>query len=265
MDETEEKSDVLTEERKGEWNSKLEEAAQSIGQAAQGYKHMHIWQAQRATNRHKYLMGSGIIFGPLASLLQSIGLALNLETEPGISVFVILLGFLSGIIVAAVKFGKYDEVSNANKSAAARYTSVEANVRRQLGLYRRDRMPAIAYMDWLETKYEELLMSAPLLSASSFERYSKHAKTKGLPIPEQYDHLISINEDYESTKAHEIVDRSQIRVTIAEDAESLSSNESGDGQQSQIKRSSAMAKIPEINCASDKILAYELNRLMGIR
>lgn len=263
MDEIEEK--ISSSERKGEWNSKLEEAAQGIGQAAQGYKHMHIWQAQRATNRHKYLMGSGIVFGPLASVLQSIGLALNLGTDPTISVLVILLGFLSGIIVAAVKFGKYDEVSNANKSAAAKYTSVEANVRRQLGLYRRDRMPAIAYMDWLETKYEELLMSAPLLSASAFDRYSKHAKTKGLPIPEKYDHLISINEDYEATRAQEIVDSSQIRVTVTGEAESLSSSESGTGKQSQIKRSSVMAKIPEINCASDKILTYELNRLMGIR
>ncbi len=256
MDETEEKSTVTPEERKGEWNSKLEEAAQSIGQAAQGYKHMHIWQAQRATNRHKYLMGSGIVVGPLASVLQSISLALNLETDPIISVFVIILGFISGIMVATVKFGKYDEVSNANKSAAARYTSIEANVRRQLGLYRRDRMPAIAYMDWLETKYEELLMSAPLLSASSLERYSKHAKTKGLPVPEQYDHFISINKDYEDTKAQEIVDQSKIIITTAENTPVLDS---------QVKRSSTMAKIPEINCASDKMLAYELNRLMGIR
>ena len=262
MDDIEEKTDKAP---KGEWNSKLEEAAQGIGQAAQGYKHMHIWQAQRATIRHKYLMGGGIIFGPLASMLQSIGLALNLETDPVISVFVILLGFLSGIIVAAVKFGKYDEVSNANKSAAAKYTSVEANVRRQLGLYRRDRMPAIAYMDWLETKYEGLLMAAPLLSADAFERYSKHAKNKGLPIPDQYNHLISINDNYESEKAREIMDRSQIHVTITENKESLTHEEPERRKQSQIKRSSVMAKIPEIDSASDKILAYELNRLMGIR
>ena len=269
MDETEEKStppDVVEEERKGEWNSKIEEAAQGIGQHAQGYKHMHIWQAQRATNRHKCLMGGGIVVGPLASVLSSIGLALNLADDPVISVLVIILGFLSGILVATVKFGKYDEVSNANKSAAARYTSIEANVRRQLGLYRRDRMPAIAYMDWLETKYEELLLSAPLLSASALERYSEHAKSKGLPIPEQYDHLISINEDYEANKAREIVNRSEIRVTVRDDeTDSKEGDQSSPTRHSQHKRSSVMAKIPEINCASDKMLAYEMNRLMGIR
>jgi hypothetical protein len=280
MDETEEKNtstDVTKEERKGEWNSKLEEAAQGIGQHAQGYKHMHIWQAQLATDRHKYLIGGGIVIGPLTSLLSSIGLALHLGDDPVISVLVIILGFLSGILVATVKFGKYDEVSNANKSAAARYTSIEANVRRQLGLYRRDRMPAISYMDWLETKYEELLLSAPLLSASALQRYSQHAKAKGLPIPEQYDHLISINEDYEANKAKEIVDRSEIQVTIHDDdtdskGDTNPSPRSSEGceqslpvRQSQLKRSSVMAKIPEINCASDKMLSYEMNRLMGIR
>ena len=258
-DDTEEKTD---ETLKGEWNSKLEEAAQGIGQAAQGYKHMHIWQAQRATNQHKYLMGGGIIFGPLASVLQSIGLALNIETDPIISVFVIVLGFLSGIIVAVVKFGKYDEVSNANKSAAAKYTSVEANVRRQLGLYRRDRMPAIAYMDWLETKYEGLLMAAPLLSADAFQRYSEHAQAKGLPIPDQYDHLITINDNYESKKS---ADQDQSSVAIRENTESLAADEPQTRKKSQTKKASVMSKIPEINCASDKILAYELNRLMGIR
>jgi hypothetical protein len=260
MDETEEKTTI--EEGKdsvpvrGEWNSKLEEAAQGIGQSAQGYKHMHIWQAQHATRRHKYLMGSGIVVGPLASVLTSVGLALNMENEPVISVLVILLGFLSGILVATVKFSKYDEASNSNKSAAARYTSIEANVRRQLGLYRKDRMPAIAYMDWLETKYEEILKSAPLISASAFQKYSDHAQAKGLPQPEQYDHLISINEDYESQ------DKSEIRVSINEDGggESVSATRTRD-RETKVKRSSAMATIPEINCASDKMLVYEMNRL----
>lgn len=259
-DETEEKT------KKVEWNDKLEQAAQSIGQAAQAYKHMHIWQAQRATKRHKYLMGLGIIVGPLASVLQSIALALSLENEPEFSVLVIVLGFLSGIIVATVKFGKYDEVSNANKSAAARYTSIEANVRRQLGLYRSDRMPSIAYMDWLETKYEELLLSAPLLSAGIFTKYSEHARSKGLPVPEQYDQLISINKEDERTRVRELSEHTEIIIEndddkVSEKPKSLSITRS----ESTLKRTGAMAKIPEINFASDKMLEYEMNRLMGLR
>ena len=240
---------------KGEWNQKLEESAQCIGHAAQGYKHMHINQANDASEMYMYLMGLGIIVGPLASVLQSIGLALSMETEPIISVFVIVLGFLSGIIVTTVKVGKYEEVINANKSAAARYTSIEANVRRQLGLYRGDRMPAIAYMDWLETKYKELWMSAPLLSDDTVTKYSKEAKVKGLPIPDQYDHLIKINNLYESKKMKEISNNDEIHIKMKD-------NNNCNG----IKRSNnCMAKIHEINFASDKILSYELNRLMGLR
>lgn len=269
-DESEEKTST----QKVEWNDKLEKAAQGIGQAAQAYKHMHIWQAQRATKRHKYLMGSGIIVGPLASVLQSIALALNMENDPIFSVIVIVLGFLSGIIIATVKFGKYDEVSNANKSAAARYTSIEGNVRRQLGLYRRDRMPSIAYMDWLETKYEELLLSAPLLSAGIFNKYTKHAKTKGLPVPEQYDQLISIN-----NVSRPLTDRSEIRVRIMDEDEEQEKtvlnpvlkpelkpvSRSVTRSTSTLKRSAVMARIPEMNCASDKMLEYEMHRLMGLR
>tara|TARA_Y100000389_G_C17471034_1_gene530937 strand:+ start:5845 stop:6609 length:765 start_codon:yes stop_codon:yes gene_type:complete len=159
-------------EEKGEWNSKLEDAARDIGQQARSYKNMHILQAQKASRHHKYLVWSGIIIGPLSSVLSSIGLALEMENNPVISIIVIILGFLSGTIVTAVKFGKYDEVCNANKSAAARYTSIEANIRRQLGMSKKDRQQAASYMDWLETKYQEILLAAPLVSAKIYTQCS---------------------------------------------------------------------------------------------
>ena len=48
--------------------------------------------------------------------------------DPTFPIIELVLGFLSGIVVASIKFGRYDEVSNANKTAAARYTSIESNV-----------------------------------------------------------------------------------------------------------------------------------------
>jgi len=241
-----------------DWNSKLEEAAQGIGQAAQGYKHMHIWQAQRASKKHHCLMGTGIVMGPIASVISSIGLAFGLTGNPTISVVTILLGFISGILVATVRFGKFDEVSHANKSAAARYTSIESNVRRQLGLYRKDRIAAVSYMDWLETKYEELFMSAPLLPAGSYTKFSIYAKKQGIPMPAQYDLMISINSDHE---AHEIINTQQIEVKIEEDNEEVEVEEI---KRTEIKRSNTMSKIPQLNQCSDKMLAYEMRRMMGI-
>ena len=256
-------------EKEGEWNSKLEEAARDIGEAAQGYKHMHISEAQKASKKHHRLMGTGIVIGPLASVLSSVGVALGLENNPIISVFVIVLGFLSGIIVATVKFGKYDEVSNANKSAAARYTSIEANVRRQLGLYRKDRVAAISYMEWLETKYEELLMSAPLLPSSAYQAYSSFAKKKGLTVPDKYDHIININRDYGESKIKDITNKSQINITVPETDLLAHRSEGHDhsicSDTTPVKRGITMSQIPQLNQCSDKMLEYEMNRLMGLR
>ena len=250
-------------EKKGVWNSKLEEAAQSIGQAAQGYKHMHIWQAQEASRKHSCLMGSGIVVGPLASVLSSIGLALGIGAEPTISVFTIVLGFVSGILVATVKFGKYDEVSNANKSAAARYTSIESNVRRQLSLYRNDRIAAIPYMDWLETKYQELLLSAPLLPPDAYVKFSTYAQKNGLSVPKQYDNMISITAE----EAHNVLDTQKIEVVVENEGDESASESSKNNKikiRRKYKRSSSMAKIPQLNQCSDKMLEYEMRRMMGI-
>tara|TARA_A100001015_G_scaffold321339_1_gene451578 strand:+ start:2128 stop:2919 length:792 start_codon:yes stop_codon:yes gene_type:complete len=261
-------SEEETKINKLEWNSKLEEVVKDIGQTCQGYKHMHIWQAQRANNKHKYLMIGGIGIGPTASVLQSIATVLDLESNALICIFIILLGFLSGMIVAIAKFAKYDEISNANKSAAARYTSIEANVRRQLGLYRKDRVSSGAYMDWLETKYEEILQSAPLLSQESFRIYSVHAEKVGLPIPDQYDHVIDITN--ESEHFQELKNTTKISINYSpsnslSNSPSNSLSNSPSNSPSKLKRSSVMAKIPEINYASDKMLNYELSRLMGLR
>ena len=132
-----------------EWNDKLEMAAKDIGETSKSYKLMHIQEAQLADKTYNRLMIIGIIMGPLSGITSGIGATINTGTEPIIPIIAAIFGFISGIIVAIIKFGKYDEASNANKQAAARYTSIESNVRRQLGLYRSDRVPAIPYMEWL--------------------------------------------------------------------------------------------------------------------
>jgi len=243
------------EEETSDWNSKLEEAVQCIGQSAQGYKLMHIWQAQRARKKHQCLMGTGIFIGPIASVITSIGLAFGLTDNPTISVTSILLGFISGILIATVRFGKFDEVSNANKSAAARYTSIESNVRRQLGLYRKDRISPTSYMDWLETKYEELFMSAPLLPSGSYKKFLIYAKNEGISVPEQYGNTISINNNNMDNESRKIVRSEKIEVTIEDEKK----------EETSIKRSEIMEKIPQLNQCSDKMLAYEMRRMMGIR
>jgi len=249
------------------WNHSIEEVVKHIGESSKAYKIMHIKEAQKANEIYNYLMLSGIVLGPMAGIVSAIGSSLNISSYPSITISQIILGFLSGIFIAILKFGKYDEISSSNKSAAAKYSSLEANVRRQLSLYRSDRITAKDYIEWLETKYEEIVTSAPLLSNNVFEQYTKLAKENNWIVPDQYNEVIDINQEYEDEKAIELFDKSRI-ITIEEDLESDNMKKSKNlknGNVVQIFRTNTMAKIPEINSCSDQMLNYEMKRMMGTR
>jgi hypothetical protein len=255
------------------WNDRIENAAKDIGESSKGYKLLHIREAQRAVKMYSFLMYIGILVGPLSGVLSGIEAALRPpKDDPTMSVIVIFLGFLSGIIVATIKFGRYDELSNANKTAAASYTSLEANVRRQLGLYRNDRVNAIKYMEWLETKYEELFMSAPLLPAGSYKKIEEDSAI----IPNRYESKININETYEREKYLEICNATEIEINDNLDLDlELGLTDKTDSPRpspetkslkggKKIKRTNTMSKIPQLNKFSDKMLEYEMKRMMGL-
>lgn len=271
---------------KAQWNEKLEYAVKEIGETSKGYKLMHIIEAQNTIRTYNVLMLFGIILGPLSGLISGIDTAINAtnDTDPTLSIISIVCAMMAGIITAIVKFGKYDEASNANKQAAARYTSIESNVRRQLGLYRKDRVQALPYIEWLETKFEELFLSAPLLPPRAYDKYSKTAKILGLSVPNQYDAIININTEYESIKINELINQKNIQVSKEKYSEenqpeeqkmiiydnnddnnkletTISSNNIS--EEKKIKRSVTMLQFPQLNQYSDKMLEYEMKRLMG--
>ena len=263
------------------WNTRLEEAAKDIGESAKAYKIMHIEEAQEATTVYNRLMIAGIVAGPLAAAVTSVSTAASVDENTLITCNVasILLGFISGIVVSIIKFGKYDEVSNANKQAAARYTSIESNVRRQLGLYREDRVSASHYMEWLEAKYDELFMSAPLLPSVAYDRLNDRSEALGVRVPNRYDTVIEINHEYEDAKMGEVQDRTDIQINenpgigaapeVSAGGEKLRDvvrgvmiSQSMKGEK-KIKRSGAMSQFPELNECSDQMLQYEMKRMMG--
>jgi hypothetical protein len=232
------------------WNEELETAVKVIGDESKGYKIMHIHMAQKASQIYTSLTVAGIILGPLASVFSSIE-SLSNPNKSFASVCSILLGFLSGVTVAIIKFGKYDEVSNANKTASARYTSIESNVRRQLSLQRKDRIPAIAYMEWLESKYEELFLSAPLLPRKVYDKYIYTAKKQGITIPERYYNHHDLDIEHTEAKKAEIVDISDITIT----------NHKNDEKPLSIIHTSTFSSFADLNQYSDTMLRYEMKRM----
>ena len=232
------------------WNEKLEEVVKDIGLNSQAYKKMHIVEAQNTNFIYTILMFCGIVTGPLGGIVSAIGSALEMSADSRVTIAEIILGFLSGIVVAILKFGKYDEVSNANKSAAAKYASLEANVRRQLCLYRKDRIEAKSYMEWLETKYAEIYSAAPLLPNNVFDSYSRQAEQFGLKIPEEYSETIEIDEIQEENQVNEL-SNSDVIINVSESS-----------KKTKIQRTNTMSKIPEINHCSDQMLNYEMKRML---
>lgn len=246
------------------WNAKLEAEAKNIGESAQGYKLMHIIQAQYSNKIYKSLMMVGIISGP------TVGFIIGINTVIGesliLSLIAMIISFLSGIVIAIVKFGKYNEVSSANKKAAARYTSIESNVRRQLNLYRVDRKPSTVYLDWLETKYEEIFTSAPLLPAKTYDEYSPIAKEAGLNVPTRYAKKIDVNTTYEEEKIKEIIGNSDIYVTKDSDITQLSPKDVAiDMTPEKMMRTNSMSQFADFNYGSNKMLEYEMARMTGFR
>tara|TARA_Y100000389_G_scaffold160392_1_gene162525 strand:+ start:2790 stop:3581 length:792 start_codon:yes stop_codon:yes gene_type:complete len=254
------------------WNNRLEGVVKDIGNDSMAYKIMHLTEAQQSMETYDRLTILGIVTGPLAGIVSAIGATLNMSDFPAIVISEIILGFLSGVIVAILKYGKYDEVSTANKSAAAKYASLEANVRRQLSLYRADRMNSNSYIEWVETKYDEILASAPLIHTNIFDKYSVKAKEEGWNIPNSYSHSIIINEDFENHKTMDMLNKKQIATIEEENITEIKVDipQKRDTTLKGIKniklsRTNIMSKIPEINSCSDQMLNYEMKRMMGFR
>lgn len=250
------------------WNDKLESSAKNIGESAKGYKLMHIAEAQKAHKIYNRLMILGIVLGPVAGLLSSLNASMHPETDSIIAIAGTICGCLSGIVVAIVKFGKYDEESTNNKQAAARYTSIESSVRRQLSLYRKDRTSASSYMEWLESKFEELFLSAPLLPPRAYDEYYNIAKKMGLNVPNRYEATISINTEYEDRNAsfnnNTTINVNEVSSVVNDDNETVRKEPSNSSTDTRTQsRKNNINQLPHLNQYSDRMLQYELSRMLG--
>lgn len=275
------------------WNGQIEQVIKNIGESSNGYKLMHVQEARDNEIMYTRLMFAGIVLGPMSSIMSASSAAFELSENPWMSTIEIVLGFLSGIVVAVIRFGKYDETSNSHKSAAARYASVEGNIRRQLSLNRSDRVLPSSYLEWVERKYEDIFTSAPLIREVTHNNFSETALKNGWPVPNQYSHVIEVNQTDHEENIKTLCDTTCIH--IEEDLDSNATSSDGTtspkenppspiiqtsnppslhvevhGRKSKhrhakrgIKRGDSMSKMPEINTCSDKMFEYEMRRMMG--
>lgn len=253
---------------KSSWSHLTEIAAKDIGERSQGYKIMHIKSSYKSKLTYDYIMYTCIILGPLSGLISGIGVTLNPNAPTTMPIISSVIAFVSGILIAVTKFGKFEEEASAHKLAASKYTSLESNIRRQLAMSRTTRIDPGQYLEYIGKSYEDIFLASPLLPKGIYNNYIQNAKLKGLCIPDEYGDTININENYEQIKLKEMATNEKINVNNMESKDEhsvfISKNPSIKGKK-KVRRNSDFSNYPELNQYDDKQMAYEIKRMLNYK
>lgn len=259
-----------------EWNKEIELNIKIIGEKAKGYKIMHIQESRRIGKLYSWLMYIGIILGPLSGILSGISTFnlsdsnisadtnLSTDTQQIRNISPILLpdpfilpiissciAFLSGIIIAVSKYGKFEERSAIHKSTAFKYASLESNIRLELSLPRKNRGKPVEYSIWVGKKFDEMFSTSPLVSSKIYKNYVKSAIKNDCPFPDEYKITVNMDEKYQEENLKEILNCTNI--TIQPENEELTKG---------VDLNKNQALCREINSFKDDgIMEYELQRI----
>jgi hypothetical protein len=258
-----------TDNSKVSWNQMIEQNVLEIGEKSKGYKIMHTKQSRKTSKKYDLLMYAGIVLGPLSGLLSGID-AIRADPEESVifSVAAACVGFISGIVVAITKYGKFEKKSYDHKVAASKYTSLESNVRRQLALCRSDRVNAVYYLEWVGDSFDDLFLVSPLVASKIYEDYVKIARANGIIIPDEYKITINVSEDEYNRNKDEMKDVTKIEINTPEmenrryigKRQSASSSDNLTNVKIEIQRSD---NVQELNKFSDGKMIYEMQRMLG--
>jgi hypothetical protein len=248
------------------WISGLENNVVQIGEKAVGYKIMHVKAAQNARRIFNWLMYTAILVGPLSGLLSGIGATLNPNVPTTFPILSACAGIVSGILVVSVKFAKWEEQIEAHKRAAAQYTSLESNVRRNLAIPRCNRINAVKYIEWVGKSYDDLFNSCPLIPAEIFKGYIEDAKNKGITLPDEYAITITVDAKYQGVKINEIMASHAIDINLSRTPSPPLHSEDNLGIKTSIKRTQKIfTSTPDLNKYDNGNMEYEMERLMGFK
>lgn len=259
-----------------EWNDKIEFVVRDIGENCKINKVMHLTYAQMCASKHKKLMYGGMFLGPLSGIISAVQGITTIDLSY-LSLISSTLSFISGGFVAIVKFAKYDEMMTSHKIAAAKYVSLESNIRRQLALYRSDRVDAGEYLSWLNETYDTLFMASPLLPQHIYTRFG---------INNQDTSAIFINTEYEDKNIRDMLDHTEIKVTKQKPVENNinieyfkpgntpssrgSVTSTGIDEQkiqghTRIERTATLSVFGELSRYNDRMMNYDLRRFLGFK
>lgn len=146
-----------------EWNQRVEQVVKDIEDQSKLYKIVHMQKSMSLMTLYNRCMMIAMFLSPLATTLSGISILIFPDDTYIFTITSAVMTFLSGIIISYVKFNKIEELGTSHSVAAARYTSLEKNIHRQLQLYKSDRISSQQYLEWLTMTFDELLITSPLI------------------------------------------------------------------------------------------------------
>ena len=248
------------------WNKLIEKNIIDISEKSKGYKIMHIQECRKISFIYDNLMYFGIILGPLSGLISGIGAILNSSSDCAKNniqilcpVLAVCIGFISGIVVAITKYGKFEEKNSQHKLAASKYISLESNINRQLTLCRIDRINASCYLEWVGNSFDELFLTSPLVAKKIYNDYIIIASQNGIKVPDEYS-VTFHGKNYQQDELYESL------VTIQQlDGQKppLDGQKPPlDGQKPDNLEFTRNSYVPDINKFSDNRMGYEMQRML---
>jgi len=253
------------------WNSNIEKNIKEIGESCKGYKWMNITSAKSTMKKYNIIIFFNICVGPLAALF---GAVLTVSDSLVFPILIMVCGFFGGVLGSIVKYSKFQERSMDHKTTAAKYASLEGNVRRQLSLYRDDRVNAGKYLQWISVSFDDLFAGSPLISDSVYNEWVKFAQQKNFFVPREYGLVIEANADENIRDLYAV---EEIRVNGGESPKKdiikqqdsstfkIEIAEKRPLKRGQTKRTSKYTTYLELNRYGDKEMQYELSRMFGFQ
>lgn len=217
------------------WNENIEKIIKEIGDSCQGYKWMNLYIAEENSSLSNYIAYSLMILGTLSGILSTLSLE-EADYTKGFRVVVTIGSFFSPLLVGILKKAKFEEKETIHQGIANKYANLEGNIRRQLSLYRHDRVNAGEYLEWVTRSYDELFANTPLIPKWLYEKWLKYADQQKIAISAVMGKYtdIKINTDVQCPKP-------TVEILIA--------------------GNDTLRKSPDFSAYSDKNMEYEMRRL----
>jgi len=177
------------------WSDRIEEKVRTIRDNCKSHKWMYNRTSAKNSFIYKILMYSNIILGPLTGIFSTIisssySYYTEVSSDSGpntnpqcdekciqvLLVFVTVFSYIVGVVTAVLKFGKFEQKISLYKNIGSKYASLENNIEIQLALERKDRVTCGVYLEYINTSYNSIYNSAPLLTDAVRKEWAEFRK-----------------------------------------------------------------------------------------